>query len=366
LRDWCRTFSRNRAAVDAHLRSDRWRGNLAALASRGSFVFFSRRCFVVVLMLAVGAALAPVQSAHPADNKDSAADKIVISGASGGLAGETIDALLGRGVSPDKLILVTRTPEKLSALQERGAEVRAGDFNKPDSLPAAFAGGRVLFLISTNGGGDRVAQHSAAISAARRAGIKHIVYTSWINAVEGNPAVVTKDHRATEDVLRKSGVPYTILRNQRYSDGLVGEAALAISAGVLISNSGIGKWAPVARRDCAEAAAMVLTGSGHEGRTYDITGPDLISERDFASIVSGISGKPVRVADVDDAAYISMLQKAGVPEAGATAAASFGLATRTNYMNIKSETLQLLLGRKPQSVRELLVEHRSELKAGRP
>lgn len=329
-------------------------------------MFFSRRCFMVVLMLAVGAALAPVRSAHPAEKKDSAADKIVISGASGGLAGETIEALLGRGVSPDKLILVTRTPEKLSSLQERGAEVRVGDFNKPDSLPAAFTGGRVLFLISTNGGGDRVAQHTAAISAARRAGIKHIVYTSWINAVEGNPAVVSKDHRATEDALRKSGVPYTILRNQRYSDGLVAEASKAMTAGVLVSNAGIGKWAPVARRDCAEAAAVVLTTSGHEGRTYDITGPDLISERDFASILTGIAGRSVRVADVDDATYVAMLEKAGVPEAGATAAASFGVATRTNYMNIKSETLQLLLGRKPQSVRELLVERRSEWKESRP
>jgi NAD(P)H dehydrogenase (quinone) len=326
-------------------------------------VFFSRRYFMVVLILAVGAVLAPVRSAHPADKTDATADKIVISGASGGLASETISALLGRGVAPEKLILVTRTPEKLSSLQERGAEVRAGDFNKPDSLPGAFAGGRALFLISTNGGGDRVAQHSAAINAARRAGIKHIVYTSWINAIDGNPAVVSKDHRATEDALRRSGVPYTILRNQRYSDGLVAEASKAVGAGVLITNAGLGKWAPVARRDCAEAAAVVLTTSGHEGRTYDITGPDLISERDFASIVSGISGRSVRVADVDDATYVSMLEQGGVPEAGARAAASFGIATRTNYMNIKSETLQLLLGRKPQSVRELLTEHKSELVA---
>ena len=79
--------------------------------------------------------------------------------------------------------------------------------------------------------------------------------------------------------------------------------------------------------------------------------------------MTGIAGKSVRVADVDDATYVSMLEKAGVPEAGATTLASFGLATRTNYMNIKSETLQLLLGRKPQSVRELLAEHKSELLA---
>jgi NAD(P)H dehydrogenase (quinone) len=217
-------------------------------------------------------------------------------------------------------------------------------------------------LISTSGG-DRVAQHSAAISAARRAGIKHIVYTSWINAVDGNPAAVTKDHIATEDALRRSGVPYTILRNQRYSDGLLREASQAIAAGILWSNSGRGKWAPVAREDCAAAAATVLATSGHEGRTYDITGPELINEQDFAKMLADVIGKSVRVADVDDATYVSMLEKAGVPEAGATVAASFGIATRSNYLNIKSETLQLLLGRKPQSVRELLAEHKAELLA---
>jgi NAD(P)H dehydrogenase (quinone) len=317
---------------------------------------------MVVLMFAVGAALAPLRSAHSAEKDDAAADKIVISGASGGLAGETIDALLGRGVPLERLILVTRTPAKLSSLAERGADVRIGDFSKPDSLPVAFAGGRQLLLISTSGG-DRVAQHAAAISAARRAGIKHIVYTSWINAVDGNPAAVTRDHIATEDALRKSGVPYTILRNQRYSDGLLREASQAFAAGVLWSNSGRGKWAPVAREDCAAAAAAVLTTSGHEGRTYDITGPDLINEQDFVKMLADVTGKSVRLADVDDATYVSMLEKAGVPEAGANVAASFGVATRSNYLNIKSETLQLLLGRKPRSVRELLAEHKAELLA---
>jgi NAD(P)H dehydrogenase (quinone) len=325
-------------------------------------VFSARRCFMLVLVLAIGAAFAPLPSAAAADPKNEPADKIVISGGSGGLAGETIDALLGRGVPIEKLILVTRTPEKLSSFAERGAEVRVGDFSKPESLPAAFAGGRQLLLISTSGG-DRAAQHSAAIGAARRAGIKHIVYTSWINAISDNPAAVTRDHIATEETLRKSGVPYTILRNQRYADGLLAEAAQAIATGQIVTNAGRGKWAPVVRKDCAAAAAAVLAMSGHEGRTYDITGPDLISERDFAALLTAVTGKSVRVTDVDDATYVATLVKAGVPETDAAFAASFGVATRTNYLNIKSETLQLLLGRRPESVRELLADHKALLLA---
>ena len=324
---------------------------------------FARRCFIAVLVLGASAACAPVGSAFAADKgkKDEPVDTIVISGASGGLAGETIDALITRGVPIDKLILVTRTPDKLSFLADRGATVREGDFNKPDALPAAFEGGKQLLLISTSGGGDRVAQHTAAISAARRAGIKHIVYTSWINVAEDDPAAVARDHRLTEDEVRKSGIPYTILRNQLYSDGLISRGAQAIATGRIVSNSGRGKWAPVSRRDCATAAAVVLATPGHERKTYDITGPDLISETDFAKLLSQVTGKSVRVIDVDDATYVATLQQAGVPEEGAKLAASFGVATRANYLNIKSDTLQILLGRAPESVRELLTANKAQL-----
>ena len=313
----------------------------------------ARRCLMAVLVLAAGALLAPVQSARAADKKEEPTDRIVISGASGGLAGETISELLSRGVPFTRLILVTRTPEKLASFTERGAEVRAGDFSKPETLTEAFAGGRQLLLISTNGA-DRVTLHTAAISAARRAGIKHIVYTSYVNATEDNPAAVARDHRLTEEALRRSGVPYTILRNQLYADGLIARGAKAVAAGEIVTNAGRGKWAPVARQDCAAAAAVVLATAGHEGKTYDITGPDLISEQDFAKLLTQITGKSVRVVDVDDDAYVAGAVKTGVPEPLARAAATFGTATRGNFLNRKSETLQILIGRKPQSIRDLL------------
>lgn len=326
--------------------------------------FRVRRCLIAVLALAAGAAMAPIGSALAAQKSDdSASDKIIISGASGGLAGETISALLDRGVPFTRLILVTRTPEKVSSYAERGAEVRAGDFNKPQSLPAAFAGGRQLLLISTSGDGDRVEQHTNAIEAARKAGVRHIVYTSFVNATEDNPAAVAQDHRRTEQALKSSGVAYTILRNQLYAEGLVARGAEAIAAGQIVTNSGTGKWAPVARADCAAAAAVVLATAGHEGKTYEITGPDLLSERDFAKMLTQITGKPVRVVDVDDATYIANAVKHGVPEPFAKMGASFGIATRESYLNIKSETAQILIGRPLRSVRELLLANKAQLLA---
>jgi NAD(P)H dehydrogenase (quinone) len=322
-----------------------------------------RRRFILVLLVALCAAGADAWAADSKDDakKDAPEDAIVITGASGELAGETIEALLARNVSPDRLILVTRTPEKLSFLVERGAQVREGDFNKPDGLPGAFAGGKQLLLISASGPGDRVAQHTAAISAAQRAGIRHIVYTSWVNAVEVNPAAVTRDHLRTEDAIRKSGIPYTILRNQRYADGLIEQGQQAVASGILVSNSGRGKWAPVARRDCATAAAVVLTTPGHERQTYEITGPDLISEYDFAKLLTEVTGKPVRVVDVDDATYVETLVKSGTPAESAKLAASFGLATRMSAINIKSDALQILLGHPPQSVHDILAHNKAQL-----
>lgn len=316
--------------------------------------------YLMATVLLAAAALAASERASAADKKDAPADKIIVSGASGGLAGETITELLARGVPYDRLILVTRTPEKLASFGERGAEVRLGDFTKSETLPTAFAGGRQLLLISTNGG-DRVAQHTAAIDAARRAGIKHIVYTSWVNATEDNPAAVARDHHLTEEALKRSGVAYTILRNQQYADGLISRGAKAIAAGEIVTNSGRGKWAPVARADCAAAAAVVLTQTTHDGKTYDITGPDLISEQDFAQMLIEITGKPVRVVYVDDDTYVAGAVKTGIPEPIARLGATFGIATRGNFLNIKSETLQILLGRKPKSLRELLTANKATL-----
>jgi NAD(P)H dehydrogenase (quinone) len=315
-----------------------------------------RRCFLAVLALAAGAAFGA--------DKDpkTGGDKIVISGASGRLAGETLDALIGRGVKLDTLILVTRTPEKLATYAANGADVRAGDFTKPDSLEKAFAGGKKLLLISTSGG-DRVAQHTAAIDAARRAGIRHIVYTSITNATIDNPALVARDHRLTEEALAKSGVAYTILRNQLYMDGLVAEAAQAIASGDLYSNAGRGKWAPVARRDCAEVAAVVLTTPGHEQQVFDITGPDLLNRQDFAKLITEVTGKRVRVIEMDDANYIQHIMRDGTPEAAAKVMASFGTATRANQLNIKDEAAQILTGHKPRSVKDLLTQSKAALLA---
>ncbi len=267
------------------------------------------------------------------------------------------------GIKLDQLILVTRTPEKLSSFAANGAEVRAGDFTKPETLDRAFAGGRDAAPDQHQrwrSRGPALGRHLRGPQGGHPAHRLHLVHQSDRQTI---PSAVARDHRLTEEALDRSGVPYTVLRNQLYMDGLIEEAAKAIVTGDLYTNAGRGKWAPVTRRDCAEVAAVVLTTSGHAGKSYDITGPDLINRQDFAKLITEVTGKRVRVIDVDDSTFIQRAVQAGQPEAAAKVTASFGTAMRVNSLNIKAEVAQILMGRKPESLRELLTRNKTRLVA---
>jgi NAD(P)H dehydrogenase (quinone) len=280
---------------------------------------------------------------------------IVVTGASGKLARLVTDFLLER-VEPSELILVTRTPEALDQAAEWGAEVRRGDFADPASLPAAFAGGERLLLISTSILVERLAGHHAAIDAAAAAGVRSIAYTSIVNPSDSNPGVAAADHRATEEYARVSGMAWTFLRNSIYSEMQAGPgAAAALATGSLLTNAGDGRTAYVSRGDCAAAAAVVLTSDGHEGKAYDITGPEAHSARDLAALYADIGGKPVEAVLLDDDAWVAaMVEHAGLPEPLARQLATFGEAARQGYAEVVSTTVKDLTGREPRTTREVL------------
>lgn len=285
---------------------------------------------------------------------------IVITGASGQLGRLTADLVLER-VPASEVILTTRHPEALSDYAERGTTVRQADFDRPETLAEAFAGGERLLLISTDDLGRRPSQHRDAIEAAREGGIRHVAYTSYLNPVEDNPAVITPSHRDTEQALRESGLAWTALRNSFYAEYQVPGGAQAIATGQLFHNSGDGRIAYVSREDCAAAAAAVLTTQGHEDRAYDITGPEPLSQNDVAALLGEISGKPIEAVAVDDEAFIQGLTSAGVPEPAAREFASYGRAIREGYLDEASGAVENLTGRQPRSLREVFEAHRDEL-----
>ena len=238
---------------------------------------------------------------------------IVITGASGQLGRLTAELVLAR-VPASEVTLTTRRPEALSDFVGRGARVRQADFDRPETLAEAFAGGERLLLISADVVGRRVAQHRAAIEAAREVGVRHVAYTSYLNPVAENPAVITPDHRDTEEALRESGLAWTALRNAFYAEYQVPAGAQAIATGQLIHNNGEGRIAYVSREDCAAAAAAVLTTEGHEGKAYDITGPESLSFAEAAERISAATGREIRHVDVPPEAARQGMLSSGMPE----------------------------------------------------
>lgn len=256
---------------------------------------------------------------------------VAVTGASGQLGRLVADRLLA-STDPASVVLLSRDPSRLASYAEQGAQVREADFDRPETLPAAFAGVDRLLLISTDVIGARVAGQVAAIEAAKAAGVGHIAYTSVPEPVPANPAGVVPDHAATEGALRASGVAWTMLRNNLYTDMQDGVLAQGAATGTIVTNAGEGATAYVTRADCAAVAVGVLLGEGHEGRAYDVTGPRAWTAADLAALAAERSGRAVEVVTVDDEAYTAGLVGAGVPDFIAPLLTSFGAAARGGYL----------------------------------
>ncbi len=304
--------------------------------------------------------------------------KLIISGASGNYGRLAVRGLLER-VPPGDLILMSRRPEKLAEFAALGAIVRRGDFDDPALLLSTFAGGERLLMISTGRVGKRLPQHRNAIRAAAEAGVRHIVYTSFVNAGGANPALVAKEHGATEDMLRQSGLAWTALRDSQYSEAMAEVAApIAIESGRWLASAREGRIGFVTRRDCAASAVAVLTTSGHENKIYNITGPEVLSFREVAALASELSGKPIEYTVVDDEGMYRMFDALGVPREAvddhvvnrvpwsSNDMVSFERAIREGFLDLLSDDFEKLTGRQPQSLRSLFLEYRDALRAIQP
>lgn len=291
-------------------------------------------------------------------------EKIIVSGASGQLGGLTVDSLLDDwGIPPENLILVSRTPDQLSGYAAMGASVRFGDFTDPASLDAAYAGGKRLLLISIGGGaGDRPTLHGNAIDAAVRAGVELIAYTSFVNADVFLDSLIAPDHRATEQLLRDSGVDWVMLRNQIYANGIVDQAAQAIESGEIVTHLPDARVGYVTREDCAAAAAAVLATRGHANRIYDVTGPALIGPREIAALAAEISGRPVALVALSEDELVARLRREGLDDAAIRGQLAFAGELASPHLATTSTAVADLTGRPPQSVRDLLLANRDRLR----
>lgn len=284
--------------------------------------------------------------------------KLLVTGASGHLGRRVVELLLEKNAN---VIAVTRDPGKLVDFAERGVEVRQGSFDDDvDQLARSFAGADRLLIISTDAidaHGTRLKQHTRAVDAAKRAGVGHIVYTSLTNA-DTSPVTFAPDHAGTERAIIDSGLGYSILRNNWYTEYLQPGLAHALATGDLAGAAGKGTVGYVSREDCARAAAGALARDVAEKRTYEITGPDALGYDAVAAIAAEVFAKPVRYVELPHAKFVGVLQHAGLPEPYAIAVASFQTATREGKMGVVTNAVQELSGRAPISVKAYLANNK--------
>jgi NAD(P)H dehydrogenase (quinone) len=279
---------------------------------------------------------------------------LAITGATGHLGQATIKALLTKVPASDIVALV-RDPQKATDLQQRGVQVRRGDYNDPASLVAAFQGVATVFLISGTDLVHRTQQHQQVIDAAKQAGVQRLVYTSVLKPSQTSHFGASPSHLATEEYLLASGLTYTVLRNALYLDlvpGLVGKDA--VPSGKFYFAAGDGKVSYALREEIAQASANVLTSSGHENKIYDIAPTPAYSMHDVAAALSEVAGQPVAYVPVSPEDMAAGMRQHHVPEPIVEMMGGIGRAMAAGEFDVTSPAFEQLLGRKPTDLKTYL------------
>ncbi|MGH8389670.1 MAG: NmrA family NAD(P)-binding protein [Pseudomonas sp.] len=281
--------------------------------------------------------------------------KILVTGATGRLGNAVLRSLV-KIIPASDVVAMARDTEKAKPLAALGIEVRYGDYTDYDSLVAAFEGVEKVYLVSAVAFSDRIAQHKNAIIAAGRAGVRHVTYTSIqrTNDVLAPIEGVTDSDIATEQLLVKSGLTYTIIQHPLYADDLpflmgANAAKEGFSAPVGQGRAGFATYA-----ELAEAGAALLTQSGYENRTCLLNAGQTWSFQDIADGLALLTGKPIDYQPIAVQAFIAARKADGWPTAVATFLGGWGKAIEKGAFDQSSRTLERLLGRKPKGLHEML------------
>ena len=288
---------------------------------------------------------------------------ILVTGATGHYGAKVVEHLLNKGVEARQIAALVRDAAKGQRLQEKGIELRVGDYIDVDSLVKAFQGVDHLLLVSSNDRGavaNRTAQHLNVITAAKQAGVKHLVYTSFVQkpaAPDSAIADFLDSHAQTEQFLKASGLPYTILQNGIYLEMIpifAGEKAAETGRIVFPAQAGRASW--VLREELAEAAAHVLTTPGHENQTYILANDEATSFHDVAQALSSTLGKAVDYQSPPVEAFRATLQQVGVPDPYIGLFTTWAGAVAEGVLDVRDATLATFLGRKPITTAQFIAQ----------
>ena len=268
---------------------------------------------------------------------------IAIFGATGKLGGDVLHFLTERDIPAGDVLALGRNADRLAELEGQGFQTAQIDLDQPEGLADTLQGVKTVLLISTGDPGQRLPQHKNAVDAAKAAGVKHLVYTSALEAPT-TILIIADEHKATEEYITASGIPATFLRMGWYTENHVQDFEAARSRGVIANSIGDGRISSATRRDLAEGAAVVLSNEGHEGKAYELSGDVAWNYTDFAAAATDVLGTPVRYDALTSEQERQQLISIGLDEGTAGFITLLNANMRDGAMSATTGDLARLIG----------------------
>ncbi|MGK0740618.1 SDR family oxidoreductase [Leucobacter sp. Z1108] len=279
--------------------------------------------------------------------------RIAVTGATGHLGGHVIESLLTREVAAADIVAIVRDEAKAANLATKGVRLGVASYEDEAALAAALEGVDRLVLVSGSEVGKRVAQHTSIISAAKAAGVEFIAYTSLLN-LDTSELGLAPEHAATEEVLAQSGIDHALLRNGWYWENYASAIDSGRAVGKFFGAAGSAKVSGAARRDYAEAAAVVVTSENQAGRVYEFAGSPALTYQGIADEVAAVIGAQVTYVDQTVDEYRATLEGFGLPAAIAQMFAEMDPIIAQGALYSESTDLQDLIGRPSSTVSDAL------------
>lgn len=279
--------------------------------------------------------------------------KIAVTGATGHLGNLIIDALLARGVAAGDITAIARNEAKAAPLAANGVQLGIANYDDKEALTRALQGVDRLVLVSASDMGQRLAQHRSIIDAAVAAGVEFIAYTSLLN-LDDSELALAGEHRGTEALLAESGIEHALLRNGWYWENYASALQSGQASGQFFGAAGSAKVSGAARRDYAEAAAVVATTDGHSGKTYELAGSPSLTYPQLAAEVGKAIGTEVQYVNQTVDEYRATLEQFGLPGEMAAGFAGMEPAIEGGALYSESTDLQDLIGRPSTSAADAL------------
>ena len=281
----------------------------------------------------------------------------LIIGANGSIGSQLVKQLTSSG---EKVRVLVRDKQKAEKSFGKSVDVVTGDIGDPASLDRAFQGVARAFVLTS---GDAIPSEKHAFAAAKKAGVNHIVKLSTAGAQKGSPIRLASMHGESEEALKASGVPFTVLQPTFFTSNLLGSAGTIKGEGKLYGAFKTGRLPVIDPEDIAATAAAVLKNpTGHEGKTLYLTGPEAVTHGQIAEKLGKALGKSVSYVDLPASAVVESIKKSGAPSWYAEDFGKMSEWFASDQAATVSDAVEKIAGRKPRTVDAWIADNAKSFK----